>query len=107
LAGYVYGLDEGILTCIDQEKGERKWIGRRYGHGQLLLSGDLLVIMAETGELALVEASPAGFHELGRIPVFEEKTWNCPALAGGKAYLRNDQEMACFDLTAAADSAHR
>ena len=107
LAGYLYGLDEGVLTCIDQEKGERKWIGRRYGHGQLLLSGDLLVIMAETGELALVEANPAAFRELGRITVFEGKTWNCPALAGGKAYLRNDQEMAAYDLAAGADSAHR
>jgi outer membrane protein assembly factor BamB len=102
LAGYLYGLDEGVLTCIDQEKGERKWIGRRFGHGQLLLAGDLLLIMAETGELALVQAAPAAFQELGVISVFDGKTWNCPALAGGKVYLRNDQEMAAYDVTADA-----
>jgi outer membrane protein assembly factor BamB len=107
LAGILYGLDEGVLTCIDEEKGERKWVGHRYGHGQLLLAGDLLLIMAETGELALVEASPAAFREVGRITVFEGKTWNCPALAGGKAYCRNDQEMAAYDLAAGASAAPR
>ena len=101
LGGYLYGLDEGILVCLDEKTGDRTWRGGRYGHGQLLLSGDLLVILAETGELALVEANPAAYRELGRITVFDSKTWNCPALANGKAYLRNDQEMACYDLAEA------
>jgi len=98
--GYLYGLDEGILVCVDEKSGERQWRDGRYGHGQMLLSGDLLVILAETGDLALVAASPASFRELGKITVFDSKTWNCPALANGRAYLRNDQEMACYDLTA-------
>jgi len=97
--GHLYGLDEGILVCLDEKTGERQWRDGRYGHGQLLLSGDLLVILAESGELALVEASPAAYRELGRIAVFESKTWNCPALANGNVYVRNDQDMACYDLT--------
>jgi outer membrane protein assembly factor BamB len=99
--GHVYGLDEGILVCLDEKTGKRRWREGRYGHGQLLLAGDLLVIMAETGELALVEASPSAYRELGRIRVFEGKTWNYPALADGKVYLRNDEDMVCYDLTAA------
>ena len=51
------------------------------------------------GFVALVEASPAAYRELGKIPVFTGRTWNNPALADGKAYLRSDQEMACYDLT--------
>lgn len=96
--GFVYGLDEGILACVDAQSGKRKWKNGRYGHGQMLLSGDLLVILSERGELALVEASPDKYHELARIQAIEGKTWNCPALVNGRAYIRNHLEMACYDL---------
>jgi outer membrane protein assembly factor BamB len=99
--GDLYGLDEGVLVCLDTRTGDRKWKGDRsgrYGHGQLLLADDLLVILSESGELALVEATPDEFRELGRIQALDGKTWNCPALANGKAYVRNHQEMACYDL---------
>lgn len=102
--GHVYGLDEGILTCVDLATGKRAWPekGRRYGHGQLLRQDDLLVILSEKGEIALVEAKPSGFRELGRIPALEgDKTWNCPALADGRLYVRNHEQLACFDLRAA------
>jgi outer membrane protein assembly factor BamB len=97
--GFLYGLDEGILTCLDERSGERKWKGGRYGHGQLLLTAGLLLIVTDTGELALVEATAEGHHELGQFPVLEGKTWNPPALAGGRVYVRNDREMACYNLT--------
>jgi outer membrane protein assembly factor BamB len=97
--GHLYGLDEGILACIDAETGERKWRDGRYGNGQLLLSGDLLVVITEDGKLALVQATPTRFTELGKIPVLKgAKTWNLPALVDGKVYIRNEQEMACYDL---------
>ena len=98
--GYIYGLDEGVLVCLDAQTGERKWKANRYGHGQLLRYDDLLVILAESGKLALVQATPDASRELGSIPVFKDKTWNPFAIAGGKVYLRNDREMACYDLAA-------
>ncbi len=99
--GHIYGLDEGILACIDATTGQQKWRDGRYDHGQLLLSGDLLVVLSERGKLVLVEASPEGHRELGSIAALEgAKTWNPPALAGGRAYVRNADEMACYDLTA-------
>jgi outer membrane protein assembly factor BamB len=101
--GFVYGLDEGILVCVDVETGARKWKQGRYGHGQLLLCGDLLVILSERGELALVEASPEEYRELARIQAIEGKTWNCPVLVDGRAYIRNHLEMACYDLRPMAD----
>lgn len=100
--GHIYGLDEGILACLDEKTGERKWKAGRYGHGQLLRADDLLVILSESGKLVLVEASPEGHHELGSLDALTgkaEKTWNLPALANGKAFVRNHQEMACYDLT--------
>ncbi len=96
--GHIYGIDEGLLTCLDVETGKQKWRDGRYGHGQLLLTGDLLVILAEDGKLALVEATPEGHRELAKMPALEGKTWNLPALSRGIVYLRNDHEMACFDL---------
>lgn len=99
-AGYIYGLDDGRLVCIDPEDGKRKWRGDRYGHGQILLSDGVLLVMSEYGKVALVEAKPDAFNELARMPVFNGRTWNTPALAGGIAFLRNDRELAWFDLRA-------
>jgi outer membrane protein assembly factor BamB len=98
--GFVYGLDEGILVCVDVQTGKRQWKAGRYGHGQLLRTDDLLLVLAESGELVLVEATPKGHHELGRIQALEGRTWNPPVLVDGKAYLRNDAVMACYDLSA-------
>ncbi|HMF12184.1 MAG TPA: PQQ-binding-like beta-propeller repeat protein [Gemmataceae bacterium] len=99
--GHLYGLDEGVLTCLDAATGARKWREGHYGHGQVLRAGDLLVILAESGELALVEATPAEHRQLGIIQALDAnsgKTWNNPALADGKVFVRNHQEMACYGL---------
>jgi outer membrane protein assembly factor BamB len=98
--GYLYGLDEGVLVCLDAETGKRQWRGERYGHGQVLLTHGLLLITSEDGELALVEASPKRYHELTRMQAVDGRTWNVPALAGGLVFVRNHEEMACYDLRA-------
>ncbi|MBI4875242.1 MAG: PQQ-binding-like beta-propeller repeat protein [Acidobacteria bacterium] len=97
-AGHVYGLDEGILVCLDVETGEQKWKGGRYGYGQLLLAGGHLVLTTETGEVVLVKATPERHQELARFSALDGKTWNVPALAGGRLFVRNATEMACFRI---------
>lgn len=94
----IYGLDDGVLVCLDAKSGERKWKGKRYGHGQILLSEDLIVILAESGKLVLVEATPEAFRELASVQAIEGRTWNYLALARGRVYVRNDVEMAAYDL---------
>jgi outer membrane protein assembly factor BamB len=100
--GHAYGLDEGVLVCVDVATGARRWREGRYGHGQVLVTNGVLLILGEKGELALVEASPQGHKELGRIQALEwepgGRTWNVPALVNGRAYVRNDSRMACYDL---------
>jgi outer membrane protein assembly factor BamB len=98
--GHVYGLDEGILTCVDVNTGERKWKGGRYGYGQLLLAGGNLIVITETGELALVKAAPDQFSELARFQAIEGKTWNYPAIAGGRLLVRNANQMAAYNIAA-------
>ena len=97
-SGCVYGLDDETLVCLDPASGERKWKDGRFGYGQVLLAGGHLVILGGSGELALVKASPVAFEELARFPALHGKTWNYPAVADGKIFVRNAVEMACFDL---------
>lgn len=98
--GHVYGLDEGILSCVDVNTGERKWKGGRYGYGQLLLAGGNLIVITDTGELALVKAAPDQFTELARFQAIEGKTWNYPAIAGGRLLVRNANQMAAYNIAA-------
>lgn len=96
--GFIYGLDESILACLDAATGDLKWKGGRYGYGQVMLADGHLIVLTEGGEVALVRASPEGHVELARFPVLDGKTWNHPAMSDGHLIVRNINEMAAFDL---------
>ena len=98
--GFLYGLDDGILACLDAKDGSQRWKEGRHGHGQGLLVGGLYLLMAEEGELVLLRPTPEAPGELARLKVFDDKTWNPIALAGDLLLLRNDRQAACYRLAA-------
>jgi outer membrane protein assembly factor BamB len=107
-AGHAYGLDSGTFCCIELESGTRRWRGGRYGRGQVMLLADqpALLVLTEKGEAVLLAANPERREELGRFRALggsarlKGKTWNHPVIAHGRLYVRNAEEMACYDLSA-------
>ncbi|HTI49725.1 MAG TPA: alcohol dehydrogenase, partial [Planctomycetaceae bacterium] len=101
--GYAYGFDINLFCCLDLKTGKRTWKKGRYGYGQVLLIADqnLLLVLSETGEAVLLKADPKQHVELGRFQAIEGKTWNHPVIVRGKLYVRNAEEMACYDVAPA------
>ena len=100
--GHLYGFDGPIFLCLDLASGKKLWKKGRYGHGQVLLVADqgLLVIVSEKGELILAQADPKDLRERGKFQAIKGKTWNHPVLTGNRLLVRNDEEMACFEVAA-------
>jgi outer membrane protein assembly factor BamB len=96
--GFIYGLDESILACLDANTGEQKWKGGRYGYGQIMLAGEHVIVLTEDGEVVLVRATPDRHEEVARFEAISGKTWNHPVIAAGRLLVRNIQEMAAFDI---------
>jgi outer membrane protein assembly factor BamB len=99
--GFVYGLDDVLLECIELETGKVRWKNRRqreFGHGQIMLIGSCVLVLSEFGELALVEASPEKYNELANMQVLDDAnvTWNNPAFAPPYLLVRNAREAACY-----------
>src|SRR5262249_40561177 len=73
--GHLYGFDNNFLTCVSLDDGRKKWRERGYGNGQVLLLADqdLLLVLSEQGEVALIEANAERHRELGRFQAIEGK----------------------------------
>ena len=98
-AGHVYGLDDGFLECVELESGAQRWKEGRYGHGQMVLAGELLLVCSEEGEVSLIEPDPARPNAvLGRFQALAGKCWAPLALAGNRLCLRNAEECALWEL---------
>ena len=102
--GYLYGMfsfkeyGKGPVACVDIRTGETKWKQDGFGPGNVILSGDQLLILSDKGELVLAAADPAAYKELARADVLEGKCWSTPTLADGHVFARSCNEAGCFEL---------
>jgi len=105
LGNYLYGTGQAML-CVEFATGTVKWEERALGAASLCFAGDRLYLHGENGEVALVEPTPAGYHEKGRFtppnqppksnPM--EKAWAYPVVANGRLYIRDHQMLCCYDV---------
>lgn len=103
--GYLYGFDGRqefgqTLRCVELATGKVMWNADGFGAGTLLIAGETLVIMRESGELAFASASPKAFRMLSRAPLLKGVVRAYPALANGRYFVRNERQLAAFDLNA-------
>jgi len=98
--GYIYGLSDGILECVEAATGRRMWKKGRFHQGQILGVGDVLLVMDETsGEVSMVDMTPRGYENLGTFAALESnKVWNHLALYGKHLLVRDAQTAACWEL---------
>ena len=98
VGNHIYGFDNATLRCISLDSGERLWARRGFGKGSLIVAGGMLYVLSDTGVLALIEATPEEYREAARFQALTGKAWTAPALANGRLYVRDQDEMLCLDL---------
>lgn len=96
---HLYGFDNSILKCIEANTGEEKWKSRGFGMGTVILADGHLILLSDRGKIGLAEATPAGYIEKASAKVLSGRCWTVPALANGKLYVRNLEEIVCLDMT--------
>ena len=100
--GYLYGYNNAILTCLEFATGKVMWRDRSIGKGAVSYADGNLYIVSENNIVGLVEATSAGYRERGRFGIRDQgwPSWAHPAIAGGRLYVRNQNQMAAFDVRA-------
>lgn len=107
LGEYLYGTGGTGLFCVEFATGNVKWQDRSVGAGSVLFADGRLYLHGENGDVALVEATPEGYHEKGRFtpPGLPErgpsKAWAYPVVANGRLYVRDAGSLWCYDVRGA------
>jgi outer membrane protein assembly factor BamB len=102
--GFLYGFHGrqergGELRCVEMKTGKVQWNLPGLRAGSVMLAGTELLIFTERGELLRGKAKPKFFRATARVQLMGATVRAYPALANGKLYLRNDRQLACFQLT--------
>ena len=95
---FLYGFDNAILKCIEARTGKEQWKHRGYGKGALIYADGHLLVMSDSGRLALAKATPEGFSETAGVQVLSGRSWTAPTLANGRVFVRDMRKIVCLDL---------
>lgn len=98
VGNHIYGFDRGILKSLDARTGELQWKARGFQKGSLIAADGQLIVLGETGNLALVDANPQEFVQKSNAQVMSGRNWTAPSLAAGRLYVRNHEELICLDM---------
>ena len=102
--GFIYGTHGRAdvppvpaLRCVELATGKVRWSVDDFGDCMMLLSGDQLLALMESGELVLGQVTPAGWREVSRAQVVGSGARSQPALADGRLYVRDRNQLVCLD----------
>ena len=87
--GYLYGIDDKQLVCVDWKTGRQIWADKTPREGSLCAAGDKLIVIGEKGKLYILQATPDGFKELSSAQLLSVQCWTMPVLSNGRIYVRN------------------
>lgn len=98
----LYGYSDAILTAMDFKTGKVLWKNRSVGKGSVLYADKHLYVLGEDGVVGLVEASPEAYKEVSRFEISKGQypTWSPPVISDGKLYLREQDNLICYDIKA-------
>ena len=105
--GHLYGGHghrAGLPVCVELATGTLKWGGdiRNEGRGSAAIAyaDGHVYYRYENGLVILVEATPTGYKEKGKLQVETSDllSWAYPVIAGGKMYLRDKDSLYVYDL---------
>lgn len=107
--GVVYALDgrqdvgTARLLCFDPSTRRILWSQQPLNYGTLVAAGDKLLLQQTEGTLRVMALDPTSYRELARHRLLSGTTRALPAFAAGRWFLRNENTLACFELTASSD----
>ena len=95
---HLYGFDDATLVCMNFRTGKILWKKKDFKKGSLVVADGRLIILGESGTLALAEATPEDYRELASFSFSTKKCWTVPVLASGRLYVRDEEKIASYDL---------
>jgi outer membrane protein assembly factor BamB len=101
---HLYGTTGQGLVCAELITGEVKWQDRGIGPGSLCYADGRLYIHGENGDVALVEATPEAYRELGRLTLPDQpdrgrsRAWSHPVIANGRLMIRDLDTLWMYDI---------
>ncbi len=107
LDGYIYcghGHNNGLPICVELKTGKVKWGGRIRGPGRrsaaIVYADGHLFFRYEDGVMALIEATPKAYRLKGsfKLASVNGPSWPHPVIYGGKLYLRDNDNLMCYDI---------
>jgi outer membrane protein assembly factor BamB len=99
--GHVYATNDQALNCVELKTGKLKWKNRGVGKGSVTFADGRLVVRSESGPVALVEATPSAYKELGKFDQPDRSSspaWTYPVVAGGRLFLRDQDKLFVYDV---------
>jgi len=99
---YLYGFSSSILTAMKFQTGQVAWRARSVGKGSVTYADGKLYLFGETGVVGLAEATPGAYREISRFQINagEYPTWTPPVISDGRLYLREQDNLYCYDIKA-------